>query len=155
MRSRNSRTGVTPVLGKNTKPSLTGASWLAEKKLKQRKTKALHRQGFFIYVNFQVMKRVFHFIVFYPQEAFIWIIGLIALAVYVPGDGHFTLCPVSRLGFHFCPGCGLGRSISFFFHGEIVQSFTTHPLGIFAVIVLSFRIYTLTTLYIRYYGQNY
>jgi hypothetical protein len=101
------------------------------------------------------MKRAFHFIFFYPREAFTWIIGLIALAVYVPGNGHFTLCPLSRFGFDFCPGCGLGRSISLFFHGEIVQSFATHPLGIFAVIVLSFRIYTLSTLYIRYYGQNY
>src|SRR5688572_10139926 len=75
-----------------------------------------------------------------PWEAIIWLSGLVALAIFKPeNDAHFTLCPLNNLGFDFCPGSGLGRSISFFFHGEVYQSLKTHPLGIFAVTVLSFR----------------
>jgi hypothetical protein len=90
-----------------------------------------------------------------PIEAIIWFIGLAALALYNPGlENHFTICPFHHLGFEFCPGCGLGRSISLFFHGEIIQSLKAHPLGIFAVIVLSFRIFNLSKLYLKSHGQN-
>lgn len=90
-----------------------------------------------------------------PLEALIWFAGLVTLSLYHPGaENHFTICPLSHLGFDFCPGCGLGRSISFFFHGEITESLKAHPLGIFAVIVLSFRIFTLSKLYLKSYGQN-
>jgi hypothetical protein len=47
------------------------------------------------------------------------------------------------MGFKFCPGCGLGHSISYLFHGDIQESFSTHPLGIFAVIIILCRIYNL------------
>ncbi|HEY4653673.1 MAG TPA: DUF2752 domain-containing protein [Cyclobacteriaceae bacterium] len=80
-----------------------------------------------------------------PWEAFVWLGGLLAMALYQPtGDRHFSLCPLQNLGFDFCPGCGLGRSVSFFFHGEFMHSLSAHPLGIFAVIVLSYRIVQLT-----------
>jgi hypothetical protein len=90
-----------------------------------------------------------------PFEAIIWLTGLITLFFLNPSpENHFTICPFHHLGFEFCPGCGLGRSISLFFHGEIIQSLKAHPLGIFAVIVLSFRIFNLSKLYLKSHGQN-
>jgi hypothetical protein len=81
--------------------------------------------------------------------------GLVALAFYDPsGDTHFSLCPLALSGFDFCPGCGLGRAVSLFLHGEIAQSFAIHPLGIFAVIVLSYRIIELLKPYLRTHGKN-
>lgn len=74
-------------------------------------------------------------------EASIWIISLIYLSlINVPEKTNFTLCPLSNLGFEFCPGCGLGNSISYLFRGDIVSSFQSHPLGIFALIIISLRI---------------
>src|SRR5690606_27366729 len=91
----------------------------------------------------------------FPLEAVIWISGLGAMALHDPIESnHFSLCPFNAVGFHFCPGCGLGRSVSFLFHGEISASFAAHPLGIFAVIVLSFRIVKLMLTYFKTYGQN-
>ncbi|GBD88617.1 hypothetical protein BMS3Abin03_02555 [bacterium BMS3Abin03] len=74
-------------------------------------------------------------------EAAVWITGLAYLAfIHIPGDTHFTICPIKNLGFDFCPGCGLGNSISYIFRGDIYNSFLTHPLGLFALVVLSYRI---------------
>lgn len=89
-----------------------------------------------------------------PFEALIWICGLSALAMW-SGETHFTLCPLKNAGLDICPGCGLGRSIALLFHGEFAASLRAHPLGLFAVIVLSFRIVNLTKQYFRSYGKNY
>jgi hypothetical protein len=78
-----------------------------------------------------------------PTEAWIWLIGLAMLAIISPGHSHYSVCILHNLDFPYCPGCGLGRSISLLFRGEISHSFETHPLGIFAVLVLSHRIYFL------------
>lgn len=101
-----------------------------------------------------MMLRVIHFIRSLPLEAIVWTCGLIALALYTPSGEHFTLCPFYHLGFDFCPGCGLGRSIALFFHGEIIDSLKTHPLGIFAVIILSFRIIQLSKDYLKSHGKS-
>ncbi|MDV3310092.1 MAG: DUF2752 domain-containing protein [Cyclobacteriaceae bacterium] len=70
-----------------------------------------------------------------------WTAGLVALAINDPYSGeHFALCPLYLAGFDFCPGCGLGRSISYLLHGDIAHSLSMHPLGLFALIVLSYRI---------------
>jgi hypothetical protein len=90
-----------------------------------------------------------------PMEGIVWFTGLVVLAFYEPAENHISICPLNQLGFDFCPGCGLGRSISFLFHGEIIRSLATHPLGIFAVIVLSFRIVHLLKLYLKSHGKNY
>jgi hypothetical protein len=111
--------------------------------------------GLFYLSIFVFMKRACHLVLSFPREALVWTAGLIALACYTPSGTHISLCPLYQLGFDFCPGCGLGRSISFLFHGDIAQSFRIHPLGIFAVIVLSVRVYTLSKLYIQFHGQNY
>ena len=73
-------------------------------------------------------------------ELIFWIGGLIWLAFINPSESHFSLCPIKNLGFGFCPGCGLGHSISFLFHGQLQESFHHHPLGVFALVVVSMRI---------------
>lgn len=90
-----------------------------------------------------------------PPEAVVWLVGLTILALLDPhGHDHFTICPLAHLGFEFCPGCGLGRSISLLFHGMPIASFKAHPLGFFAVAVLVHRIYSLTKTTFHYYGKN-
>lgn len=75
----------------------------------------------------------------YRKEAFIWIAVLVFLALSNPAVHHYTLCPLENLGISFCPGCGLGRSIGYFFRLEIASSFIAHPLGIPAVFLLIYR----------------
>ena len=77
----------------------------------------------------------------HKKEAFFWIAALIFLASQDPGNHHYTLCPISNMGFDFCPGCGLGRAISYFFRGDFVESLYAHPLGIAAVFILVYRSY--------------
>jgi hypothetical protein len=78
-------------------------------------------------------------------ELVFWIAGLISLAIMDPsGESHFTLCPLKLLGITWCPGCGLGHSISFLFHGDLSNSFHAHWLGIPALIVIVHRIYVLS-----------
>lgn len=70
------------------------------------------------------------------------------LALMQPGsDPHFSLCIFKMLGITFCPGCGLGNSISYLFHGNIQDSFSSHPLGIFAVFIILLRVYKLMQLH--------
>jgi len=74
----------------------------------------------------------------------VWAAGLFVLALINPeSHSHFTLCPFKNMGIDYCPGCGLGRSISLLFHGEIEASIKTHILGVPAVIILSSRIASL------------
>jgi len=95
------------------------------------------------------------FFVKFPREAAIWSIALIALALYHPAEhNHFSLCPLNALGAGICPGCGLGRSVAFLLKGSIGESLATHPLGIFAVIVLILRIVQLLKLHFQHYGQD-
>jgi hypothetical protein len=80
-------------------------------------------------------------------ELLFWITALIALAIMQPNDdAHFSLCIFKLLGINFCPGCGLGHSISYLFHGNVKASLSWHPLGIFAVLVILLRIYKLLVL---------
>ena len=74
-------------------------------------------------------------------EALVWILGLFFLIfIHSPGEAHFTICPLANLGFELCPGCGLGNSISYIFKGDFTASFHSHPLGIFALIIITSRI---------------
>lgn len=81
------------------------------------------------------------------SELTVWITALISLAVMQPSDDHFSFCIFHFFGIDFCPGCGLGHSISYLFHGDLSGSFSAHPLGIFAVIILLFRISRLIQLH--------
>ena len=77
-------------------------------------------------------------------EALLWLSGLIYLYNINPfAEGHLTLCGFKLLGIDNCPGCGLGRAISLFFHGDIQGSFDMHPLGTVALILISTRIINL------------
>ena len=77
-----------------------------------------------------------------PIESLIWTAGLVALAIFNPANssGTFSLCLIHQMGFDFCPGCGLGHSISWLFKGNISASIDAHLLGPFAVIILISRI---------------
>jgi hypothetical protein len=89
-------------------------------------------------------------------EAFIWITALIFLALLEPAETiHFTLCPFSAIGIDFCPGCGLGRSVSYILHGEFTNSLSVHPLGIFALIVLTTRVISLIKINWSNYGKRF
>ena len=81
-------------------------------------------------------------------ELLLWITALVLLAMYsVPPEAspdHLTLCPLANMGFDWCPGCGLGRSLSHLLHGEIRQSLQFHWFGIPALLVLLYRIFILT-----------
>ena len=75
------------------------------------------------------------------REEFVWGVGLLSLALIDPtNEQHWTLCPIKFLGWDWCPGCGLGRSISFLFRGDVQSSFEAHPLGIIALLILLVRI---------------
>jgi hypothetical protein len=91
----------------------------------------------------------------FPLEALVWLTGLTALFFLDTDSKHLSLCLLKNAGIGFCPGCGLGTSISLFLNGHFYQSLSAHPLGIFAVIMLSFRIANLTKQYTQNYGKSY
>lgn len=74
---------------------------------------------------------------------------MLYLAVINPAAAHVSLCPIKNLGFAWCPGCGLGHSISYIFHGEIEKSWNSHPLGLFAISVIFHRIITLSKTFFK------
>lgn len=77
-------------------------------------------------------------------EALMWLSSLIYLYLICPYEiQHFTFCPYKNLGIEFCPGCGIGKSISFLYYFDFISSFQTHPLGIFAFVILVYRIFRL------------
>jgi hypothetical protein len=86
------------------------------------------------------MKTRFSFIKYIDREAFIWLAGLLYIAL---NQSYLTICPLKMLGFNHCPGCGLGLSIHYLFTLSIKESFNAHPFGIMALIIITYRIYTL------------
>ena len=77
-------------------------------------------------------------------EAFMWLGALLYLLLINPYEiQHFSFCIFKIVGIDFCPGCGLGRSISMIYHGDISGSFSMHPLGIFALGMITYRIISL------------
>jgi len=103
-------------------------------------------QNILIKNNFfpRISERIFKFWKLIGLEAFIWMIGLVYLGLIPSSNStHFTICPLANLGLEFCPGCGLGNSISYLFRGDIVASIHSHPLGIFAIIIIITRIISL------------
>ncbi len=70
-------------------------------------------------------------------EALFWLSALFLLAVSDPySSKHYTLFLPSILFDIPSPGYGLGHSIAHFFHGNILLSLKTHPLGIITVFAL-------------------
>ncbi len=101
--------------------------------------------------GFKKMKfsRLRHF----PFESLVWLSALLVLFWFEPVNNHVVLCPVQLLGFDFCPGCGLGRAVALALNGHFNQSLATHPLGIFAIIVLLYRSIQLLIHYCH--GENF
>jgi hypothetical protein len=85
-----------------------------------------------------------------PLELILWIVALTLLGSAAPVDHnyghHFTFCPLANLGIQWCPGCGLGRSITHVLHGNVSESLRYHWLGIPAVLIIGYRIVTLSRL---------
>lgn len=94
-------------------------------------------------MNYSFNKIIKYFII--NIEGFIWLFALISLALTFDTGEHYSFCMFHNLGFKYCPGCGVGHAISFFFHGEFARSISTHPFGIVAIIILSHRIITIFT----------
>ncbi len=69
--------------------------------------------------------------------------GLIVMATLNPALETLSICPVDRLGFLFCPGEGLGRSVALFFRGHLLESFQMHPAGIPGIIIITNRIFSI------------
>jgi hypothetical protein len=99
--------------------------------------------AFFSYFQIQ-MKRIGTLIRTFPLELVFWIGALIGILFIDPyGAQHFTLCPLENLGFHWCPGCGLGRAMSLLTKGDIAASWSMHPLAMFAFGAIGYRIFEL------------
>ncbi|MCC8410941.1 DUF2752 domain-containing protein [Mucilaginibacter sp. UR6-1] len=78
-------------------------------------------------------------------ELTFWVAAIIALAVTNPAaETHFSLCPLKIAGIGWCPGCGLGHSISWLLRGNISNSFNAHWFGIPALGIILWRVFTLT-----------
>jgi hypothetical protein len=77
-------------------------------------------------------------------ESIIWLSAFIYLLLINPySTNHFSFCIYKFLGFDFCPGCGLGLSISYLFHLDFINSWSSHYLGIPAFIIIMYRIIVL------------
>lgn len=78
------------------------------------------------------------------KEFWGWIIALILPFFIDPhADGHMSLCLFHQLGFDWCPGCGLGRSMALLYLGEWQASFRMHFMGAPALLLIAARIVTL------------
>ncbi|MHA4893759.1 DUF2752 domain-containing protein [Pedobacter sp. PWIIR3] len=88
-----------------------------------------------------------------PLELLFWVVALtlLALAQPVPAgqEDHFTLCPLAAMGFDWCPGCGIGRSITQLLHGNLSDSLKLHWFGIPALLILLYRIMVLTKIELK------
>lgn len=89
------------------------------------------------------MKILLRYLKYIDREAFFWTAGLLYLAIFNFSGTHFTVCPFRLLGLGQCPGCGLGLSVHYIFRFSFVQSFNAHPLGIIALPIILFRIFSL------------
>ena len=82
-----------------------------------------------------------------PLELILWVSALILLGTARPAlhheEKHFTFCPLANMGLSWCPGCGLGRSVTHFLHGNVLESIRFHWLGIPAVLIIGYRIIVL------------
>ena len=88
-----------------------------------------------------LIKKLFNLIGSPWFEAAICTVALVYLALINPlQDSQVSFCVLDNLGFEHCPGCGLGRSVSYILHGDMVSSWETHKAGILALPVLLYRI---------------
>ena len=73
-------------------------------------------------------------------ELIVWPTALMLLFLMDPHQHNGeSLCMLKRMKLPWCPGCGLGHSISFLLHGKWNAALKSHPLGPFAVLILTYR----------------
>lgn len=97
--------------------------------------------GYYLSNNLAQMKKIGQIVKLVEWEALFWSAGLVYLLFINPYQAtHVTFCPYKNLGIEFCPGCGLGKSIAFFYHGDFLHSLQTHPLGIIAFVIILVRV---------------
>lgn len=90
------------------------------------------------------MKKISNLLQGFPTELIFWIGSLVAILLIEPyAETHFSLCPLDQLGFSWCPGCGLGRSMNLLAKGDFQASWSMHPLAMLAYIVIFSRIWQL------------
>ncbi|MBK8847745.1 MAG: DUF2752 domain-containing protein [Bacteroidetes bacterium] len=77
-------------------------------------------------------------------ELISWVTAIIFLAINPP-DTYYPICPSQWLLIHYCPGCGIGRSIGCALRFDFHASWQYHKLGIPATIILLWRIKSLST----------
>ncbi|MVT42531.1 DUF2752 domain-containing protein [Chitinophaga oryziterrae] len=83
-------------------------------------------------------------------ELFIWPTALVLLYFMNPqASGAQSFCLLKHLGIPWCPGCGMGHSINYLLHGQWIASFKNHPLGPFAVCMLTYRTFQLGKLQVQ------
>ncbi|MBI1191862.1 MAG: DUF2752 domain-containing protein [Bacteroidetes bacterium] len=88
--------------------------------------------------------RPLRFLVLAPEAVF-WGVALLWLGIFANLEQQaWSLCPLHALGWHLCPGCGLGRSIALALRGQLAASWAMHPLGIPAFLTLFHRIVVLS-----------
>lgn len=72
-----------------------------------------------------------------------WVIfgaGLLLLGLMNPDSVGTSLCMFDLIGLEYCPGEGLGHSISYTFRGDFTAALESHLAGPLAVVVLGLRI---------------
>lgn len=74
-------------------------------------------------------------------QQIIWAIALIALYFMDASSAEGSLCVFQFLGFHDCPGCGLGHSIHDILHLRFEQSFQHHVLGLPVTVAILIQIF--------------
>jgi len=83
----------------------------------------------------------------FPAELIFWTTALVLLATAEPHhhlqEHHFTFCPLANMGIDWCPGCGLGRSVTQLFHWNLKESFKMHWFGVPATLIIMYRIVVL------------
>ncbi|MEP7165164.1 MAG: DUF2752 domain-containing protein [Ferruginibacter sp.] len=87
-------------------------------------------------------------------ELIFWISAGILLFFMDSNAGKDSICFFTRLGFDWCPGCGIGHSIHSVLHLQFTASFREHPFGIPAVIIIFNRIKQLSFPPKKYYHES-
>ncbi len=78
-----------------------------------------------------------------PIELLVWVSALIWFACIDPSLPARSFCLFHNLGLAWCPGCGIGHSLSYLLHGNVKASLEAHPFGLPALLILVHRIYRL------------
>ncbi len=73
-------------------------------------------------------------------ELVFWITALTTLFFLPVNKAASSLCVFSLLGLGHCPGCGIGHAIHYALYLDLKTSFSYHPMGIPAVIIIFMRI---------------